>query len=231
MEIRIINLSKQYGKKKALDGFGCVLEKGMNILLGPNGAGKTTLMNGIADAIKVTSGEILYNGENIYGMGEKFRAKLGYLPQNLEFYDYFTGRDILEYFAKLKKLKKGSYDTDALLETVNLTEAADLKCGGYSGGMKRRLGIATAILGDPEVIILDEPTAGLDPKERHVLKDNLKRLAENKIIIMATHIISDAEDIGDKIVLVKSGKNIGEGTIQELCERTMRETGAEKVSL
>lgn len=231
MELRIINLSKQYGKKKALDGFGCVMEKGINILLGPNGAGKTTLMNSIADVIKITSGQILYDGADIYGMGEKFRSRLGYLPQNLEFYDSFTGRDILNYFARLKKLKKGSCDIDALLESVNLTDAADRKCGGYSGGMKRRLGIATAIMGNPEIIILDEPTAGLDPKERHVLKNNLKSLAENKIIIMATHIISDAEDIGDKMILVKSGKNIGEGTIEELCTQTMRETGAADVSL
>lgn len=215
----------------ALKDFSCRICEGVNILLGPNGAGKSTLMNSIADIIPLTSGTIELDGRNVYAMGKEFRRRLGYLPQNPEFYPFFTGRDILRYFAKLKELEKDSYDIDSLLKSVHLTAAADRKCGGYSGGMKRRLGIAVAMMGNPDILIMDEPTAGLDPKERLLFKRNIRRLSEKRIMIMATHIISDAEDIGSHIILLREGENIGEGTIEELTQAVRGETGREQVDL
>ncbi len=231
MELAVENLQKDYKKKRALDGFSCRIQEGVTILLGPNGAGKSTFMNILADLTPRSGGCVSLDGEDIFSMGKKYRKRLGYLPQSPEFYPFFTGRDILKYFARLKELEKDSYDIDALLKSVHLTSAADRKCGGYSGGMKRRLGIAVAMLGSPDILIMDEPTAGLDPRERLLFKRNIKRMSENRIIIMATHIISDAEDIASRILLLKEGKNIGEGTIDELTQAVISESGQEQVDL
>jgi ABC-2 type transport system ATP-binding protein len=231
MELVVKDLQKQYGKKCALNHFNCRLKEGVNILLGPNGAGKSTLMNSLADVLPISGGTVELDGENIYVLGKQYRKRLGYLPQNPEFYPFFTGREIIEYFARLKELKKGTYDVETLLKRVNLSAAADRACGGYSGGMKRRLGIAVAMLGNPDIMIMDEPTAGLDPKERILFKRNIKQLAQDHIVIMATHIISDAEDIGSHIVMLKDGENIGEGTIEELTQAVTAATGREQVDL
>lgn len=231
MELKVTDISKKFRNKKALDGFSCTFTEGINILLGPNGAGKSTLMNGIADAIKIDSGDIEYDGDNIYKMGRNFRKILGYLPQNPEFYPFFKGREIIDYFATLKGLKKNEYNADELMAAVNLSDAIDRKCGGYSGGMRRRLGIAVTMLGNPKVMIFDEPTAGLDPKERLTFKENLKQLSKERIVIMATHIISDAEDIGTKMVLINNGKKLTEGSMEELIKDTETKTGKSGISL
>ena len=216
MELRIEGVNKYYRKKHALKDFSCVFNEGVNVLLGPNGAGKTTLMNCIADVINFDNGKISFDGEDTLKMGKKFRKRLGYLPQNPEFYPFFTGRQIINYFAVLKGIEKDEYNVMELLESVNLADVADKSCGSYSGGMKRRLGIAVTLLGSPAVMIFDEPTAGLDPKERISFKNILKDLSENHIIILSTHIISDAEDVGCNIVLIKEGKILTEGSMEEL---------------
>ncbi|MGN0375474.1 MAG: ABC transporter ATP-binding protein [Butyrivibrio sp.] len=231
MELKVENVNKKYKNKQALKKFSCVFTEGINILLGPNGAGKSTLMNSIADAIKINSGEITFDGQCIFKMGKDFRKQLGYLPQNPEFYPFFTGRQIIEYFAVLKGLKKDEYNVEELMTSVNLSDAMDRKCGGYSGGMKRRLGIAVTMLGNPKVLIFDEPTAGLDPKERIVFKDNLKKLAKERIVIMATHIISDAEDIGSKIVIINAGEKLTEGSMDELIANVEAKSGKQGITL
>ena len=231
MELAVKGINKRFKKKQAVKDFSCVFTEGINILLGPNGAGKSTLMNSIADAVRIDSGEINFDGENIFRMGKEFRKQLGYLPQNPEFYSYFTGRQIIDYFAVLKGLKKDEYSADELLESVNLSDAIDRKCGGYSGGMRRRLGIAVTMLGNPKVLIFDEPTAGLDPKERLVFKDMLKKLSEDRIVIMATHIISDAEDIGSKMVLINNGEKLTEGSMEELITSAEKTCGRQGITL
>jgi len=231
MELRIEKINKHYKKKHALKDFSCVFNEGVNILLGPNGAGKSTLMNGIADIINLDSGNIYFNNESTLKLGKHFRKQLGYLPQNPEFYPFFTGKQIIDYFAVLKGLGKDEYNPEELLAKVNLSEAINLRCGGYSGGMKRRLGIAVTLLGSPAVLILDEPTAGLDPKERITFKNTLKELSDNHIIIMATHIISDAEDVGCKMVLINNGEKLTEGSMESLVDSVKSEINRQEVSL
>ncbi len=231
MELRIEEINKHYKKKHALKDFSCVFREGVNVLLGPNGAGKTTLMNVIADVINIDNGKIYFDGEETLKMGREFRKKLGYLPQSPEFYPFFTGKQIIDYFAVLKGLGKDEYNALELLESVNLAEVADKSCGGYSGGMKRRLGIAVTLLGSPKVMIFDEPTAGLDPKERISFKNILKDLSENHIIILSTHIISDAEDVGCNMVLIKDGKRLTEGSMEDLKAVVTEQTGNKDVTL
>ena len=231
MELRVEEINKHYKKKHALKNFSCVFNEGVNVLLGPNGAGKSTLMNGIADIINLDSGNIYYNNESTIKLGKQFRKQLGYLPQNPEFYPFFTGKQIIDYFAVLKGLEKDEYNSKELLEKVNLTEATNLCCGGYSGGMKRRLGIAITLLGNPDVLILDEPTAGLDPKERITFRNTLKELSDNHIIIMATHIISDAEDVGCKMILINNGEKLTDGSMDSLIERVKIESDRQEISL
>lgn len=231
MELRIKEINKHYKKKHALKDFSCVFHEGVNVLLGPNGAGKTTLMNGIADIINLDNGDIYFDGVETLKMGREFRKKLGYLPQNPEFYPFFTGKQIIDYFAVLKGLGKDEYNALELLEQVNLLDVANKSCGGYSGGMKRRLGIAVTLLGSPKVLIFDEPTAGLDPKERISFKNILKDLSKNHIIILSTHIISDAEDVGCNMVLIKDGKKLTEGSIEELKSTVTKNTDKKEVTL
>ena len=231
MELRIEKINKYYKKKHALKDFSCVFREGVNVLLGPNGAGKTTLMNVIADIINLDNGKIYLDGEDTLKMGREFRKKLGYLPQSPEFYPFFTGKQIIDYFAVLKGLGKDEYNAIELLESVNLADVADKSCGSYSGGMKRRLGIAVTLLGSPKVMIFDEPTAGLDPKERISFKNILKDLSSNHIIILSTHIISDAEDVGSSMVLIKDGKKLSEGSMEELKVVVTENTDKKEVTL
>lgn len=204
-ELTINNLTKKYKDITALDNFSVTLSPGIYGLLGPNGAGKSTLMRCIADVIRPTSGEIMYNGKNIYSMGNDFRKILGFLPQEIGFYPSFTGEEIIKYFAGLKGCKVTSGDIEKRLDSVNLLEFKKKKVGGYSGGMKRRLGIAVTFLNDPDVMIFDEPTAGLDPEERFRFRNLLIELGKTKIIILATHIITDLENVCDKILFIKKG--------------------------
>ena len=206
--LEIQNLSKDYGKKKALRGFNYTFEEGIYGMLGANGAGKSTLMNLITDNLKRTSGNILYNGTEILEMGAKFRALIGYMPQQQGFYENFSARMFLYHMAELKGIRRreAKKQIEHLLQTVNLAGAADLKIGGFSGGMRQRVLLAQALLGDPKILILDEPTAGLDPKERINLRNYIRQLSEDKIILLATHVVSDVETIADRILILKDGE-------------------------
>ena len=210
MKLEIKNLSKTYvkGKPKSLDNLSTEFTSGVYGILGPNGAGKSTLMNIIADNIKADSGEVLYNGENIIELGKDFRNILGYMPQQQGIYKSFTGRRFLWYMASLKGIpkKEAKERIENVLNLVNLKDHADKKLGAYSGGMKQRILIAQALLNDPEVLLLDEPTAGLDPMERIRIRNFISEIAINKIVIITTHIVSDIQYISKEILLMNKGK-------------------------
>lgn len=216
MELKFDKVTKKYGKKLALENFSLTMTEGVYALLGPNGAGKSTLMSCLTDQIRRTSGTISYNGEDIGKMGRSFRAKLGYLPQNFGLYPSFTARQMLAYFAKLKNIKNAEEEIGRLLELVNLTEDADRRSGGFSGGMMRRLGIAISLLGEPDILVFDEPTAGLDPKERIRFRNLINKISSDRIVIFATHIVSDIESTAKNAVLLNKGNIISEGSIGEL---------------
>ena len=220
MELRIEGLKKQYGQKKALDAFSVTFTEGLYGILGANGAGKSTLMNLITDNISRTSGEILFDGTDILKLGKAFRTKVGYMPQQQGFYEQFSGRAFLHYMAELKEIprKQAKVQVEELLKLVNLDGDAHRKVGGYSGGMKQRLLLAQALLGDPSILILDEPTAGLDPKERIRLRNYIADLGRNKIVLLATHIVSDIETIAGQVVLMQDGKLVRQGSVEELLE-------------
>lgn len=210
MKLEIKNLSKTYvkGKPKSLDNLSTEFTSGVYGILGPNGAGKSTLMNIIADNIKADSGEVLYNGENIIELGKDFRNILGYMPQQQGIYKSFTGQRFLWYMASLKGIpkKEAKERIENVLNLVNLKDHADKKLGAYSGGMKQRILIAQALLNDPEVLLLDEPTAGLDPMERIRIRNFISEIAINKIVIITTHIVSDIQYISKEILLMNKGK-------------------------
>lgn len=220
MELRIEGLTKQYEQKKALDAFSVTFTEGLYGILGANGAGKSTLMNLITDNISRTSGEILFDGTDILKLGKAFRTKVGYMPQQQGFYEQFSGRAFLHYMAELKEIprKQAKVQVEELLKLVNLDGDAHRKVGGYSGGMKQRLLLAQALLGDPSILILDEPTAGLDPKERIRLRNYIADLGRNKIVLLATHIVSDIETIAGQVVLMQDGKLVRQGSVEELLE-------------
>lgn len=215
MELEIRNLCKTYGKngKKALDGVSAVLTPGVYAILGPNGAGKSTLMNIITDNLTQDSGQVLYDGEETTALGKAFRSVLGYMPQQQGLYDDFTAAGFLWYMAALKGLtrKEAKERVPELLKLVNLEHAANRKLGGFSGGMKQRVLIAQALLNDPKVLILDEPTAGLDPKERIRIRNFISEIALDKIVLFATHVVSDIEYIAKEILLLKEGRVLFQG--------------------
>lgn len=222
MKLEIKNLTKTYkkGSLRALDGFSAVLTPGVYGLLGPNGAGKSTLMNCITDNIAPDSGTVMYNGTDIHTLGSAYRSILGYMPQQQGLYDDFTLNRFLWYMAALKGLPKNeaSQKITGLLETVNLTQDAHKKLGSFSGGMKQRALIAQALLNDPTILILDEPTAGLDPKERIRIRNFISEIAENKIVLISTHVVSDIEFIAKEILLLKSGRLVSQSTPQKLID-------------
>lgn len=223
--LEIQNLSKDYGKKKALRRFNYTFEEGIYGMLGANGAGKSTLMNLITDNLKRTSGNILYNGTEILEMGAKFRMLVGYMPQQQGFYENFSARMFLYYMAELKDIRRreAKKQIEHLLQTVNLAGAADLKISGFSGGMRQRVLLAQALLGDPKILILDEPTAGLDPKERINLRNYIRQLSEDKIILLATHVVSDVETIADRILILKDGELVADDEPKKLVEAVQGE--------
>lgn len=211
MELIIDRVSKQYGSKIAVDRISLKLKEGVYGLLGANGAGKTTLMRLLCGVLKPTSGRISLDG--MEAAEEEYRAKLGYLPQDFGYYPDFTGRDFLLYMAALKGMSKSKAKKRAeeLLELVGLADMGKKKIKTYSGGMKQRLGIAQALLGEPRLFILDEPTAGLDPKERVRFRDLIAELGKDNIVLLSTHIVSDIEHVADVILMMKEGRLIYQG--------------------
>ena len=213
MELTIDRLSRQFGSHIAVDRVSARLTPGVYGLLGANGAGKTTLMRMVCGVLRPTSGEVLFDGVDIRRLGEAYRARLGYLPQDFGYYPDFTALDFMMYMAALKGIgrrqaKAASLD---LLGVVGLSDAARMKIRAFSGGMKQRLGIAQAVLNDPDVLVLDEPTAGLDPKERVRFRNLIASLAQDKIVILSTHIVSDVEYIADEILVMRAGTFIMQG--------------------
>ena len=219
LEIKKIN--KSFGAKQALSNVSISLEPGIYGLLGPNGAGKSTLMNILTDNLHPDNGEVLWKGKSIFRNNRDYRRILGYAPQQQGLYDSFTGRRFLSYMGALKEIKKSvaEEEIERVAALVNLTSRLDDKIKSYSGGMKQRLLVAQALLGKPELVILDEPTAGLDPKERVRVRETLHSLAEDKIILIATHVVSDVESIAKKIIILQSGKIVAQGQPEELVER------------
>ncbi len=221
MELLVKNINKTYGKKKrALCDVTMSFTPGIYGLLGPNGSGKSTLMNIITDNLKADGGVVLYDGQSIHKRKEAYRAKIGYMPQQQAIYDNFTGEEFMWYMAALKGLDKKQAESriESLIAMVNLGEEKGKKIGSYSGGMKQRILIAQALLNDPDILIMDEPTAGLDPSERIRIRNFLSEISENKIIIIATHIVSDIEFIAKEIILLKAGEIIDHGSPQQLLE-------------
>ncbi len=215
MELVIDRVSKQYKNLIAVDRVSLKLHKGVYGLLGANGAGKTTLMRMICGIVTPTSGRISYDGTDV--REESYRAVLGYLPQDFGYYPEFSGMDFLLYMASLKGIdsKSAKKRANELIKLVSLEDVAKRKIKTYSGGMKQRIGIAQAMLSNPRILVLDEPTAGLDPRERVRFRNIIAELGKNSIVLLSTHIVSDIEHIADEIIMIKSGQLIYQGKWQE----------------
>ena len=230
MELQLEHLSKTYGTVQALKDISYTFKPGIYGILGANGAGKSTMINLITDNVArdkgSAGGSILYDGQDILKLGSRFRGIIGYMPQQQGFYEDFSPKAFLRYMAEIKGIKgkneKGQTvkeQIDELLEVVNLTGVAYKKIGGFSGGMKQRVLLAQALLGDPDILILDEPTAGLDPKERIAIRNYIAEQSRNKIKLFATQVLRDIECIADYVLLLKKGEIIAMGTPVELIEK------------
>lgn len=221
MELTVSGLTKQYQAVTALDDMNARLQPGVYGVLGPNGAGKSTLMNLLTDNLEPTRGQVLYDKQDIRQMGREYRALLGYMPQQQALYAEMTGLRFLWYVAALKGLhrRKARLRIEELLALVNLEQDAHKRLGGYSGGMKQRILLAQALLNDPKVLILDEPTAGLDPKERIRVRNHISAIAQDKIVIVATHVVPDIEYIASWVLLMKKGRLAAQGSPVELTQK------------
>ena len=208
MKLVFENISKLYGDFPALSGINLSLENGVYGLLGPNGAGKTTLMRIMTDLLKPSTGRVLLDGKDIALLGADFRRRLGYLPQDFGFYPNYTAEQYLLYIARLKGLTRfeAKKQTGDLLEMVGLYEKRNQKMKGLSGGQRQRVGIAQALLGDPDILVLDEPTAGLDPEERIRFRGIISNLSRQKTVLLSTHIVSDLEAVANEMILLKKGQ-------------------------
>ncbi|MBE6121793.1 MAG: ABC transporter ATP-binding protein [Solobacterium sp.] len=220
MELILEDVTKQYAGTTAVKQVSLDLHPGVTGLLGANGAGKTTLMRMICGILRPTAGTVCFRTENdiLNASEELYRDALGYLPQDFGYYPDFTGREFLMYMAALKGIDKraAKRKCEELLQTVNLEKAADKKIKTYSGGMKQRLGIAQAVLNEPRILILDEPTAGLDPKERVRFRNLIADLGRDAIVILSTHIVSDVEHIADRILMMKDGSIVFDGQAADI---------------
>ena len=218
MELKMIKLTKQFGDFTAVDHMNLTMTNGVYGLLGVNGAGKTTLMRMICTLLQPSSGKILCNGKDIFKMGADYRKLLGYLPQDFGFYPEFTVKDYLLYIAALKGIRPAvaKKRVKDLISKVGLSKATNKKMKKLSGGLKRRAGIAQAMLNDPKILILDEPTAGLDPNERIRFRNLISELSEDRLVLLSTHIVSDVEYIANEIWLMKDGRLLHQGTADEL---------------
>ena len=219
LEIR--NVSKSYQNKKVLHSLHIKLSHGIYALLGPNGAGKSTLMNILCNQLTYEEGEVLYNGQAIGALKKEYYRRLGYAPQQQGLYDEFSGERFLTYMALLKDIdkKRIPQEVERVAALVNMQPHLKQRCATYSGGMKQRLLVAQALLGEPEILLFDEPTAGLDPKERVSLRHVFEALKEQHTLLIATHVVSDVETIADEVVFLKQGHLIAQGGVKELLLR------------
>ncbi|HJB18863.1 MAG TPA: ABC transporter ATP-binding protein [Candidatus Bariatricus faecipullorum] len=220
MKLELNNLTKTFGGLTAVDHLNVSMHSGIYGLLGVNGAGKTTLMRMLCTLLKPTEGEILWEGQDIFRMGADYRKMLGYLPQDFGFYPEFSVRDYLLYISSIKGLRPAvaKRRTEELLRQVGLSQVAGRKMKKLSGGMKRRAGIAQAMLNNPRILVLDEPTAGLDPSERIRFRNLISELSEERLVLLSTHIVSDVEYIAGEIWLMKEGRIFRTGTLEEMTE-------------
>lgn len=218
MELKIANLTKEFGDFTAVNNLNITMRNGVYGLLGVNGAGKTTLMRMLCTLLRPTNGKITCDGKEIFAMDGEYRKILGYLPQDFGFYPDFTVQDYLLYIAAIKAVRPAvaKKRVNDLLEKVGLSKTAHKKMKKLSGGMKRRTGIAQAMLNDPSILILDEPTAGLDPNERIRFRNLISELAEERLVLLSTHIVSDVEYIANEILLMKAGSLVNRGTTEQL---------------
>lgn len=217
--LTLSHISKSYGKFLAVEDINLELEHGLYGMLAPNGAGKTTLIKMITTLLFPSEGEILYDGIPIQKMGEKYRDLIGYLPQQFGYYKNNTPLQYLDYLAALKNLPKQGLreKIGELLELVGLSDVADKKMKKFSGGMIQRVGIAQAMLNDPKILILDEPTAGLDPKERARFRNIISALSKDRIVILSTHIVSDIESIANQVIMIKDKHLYQMDTVANIC--------------
>lgn len=218
--LRLENVTKKYGDFTAVADIQLELEQGVYGLLSPNGAGKTTLLKMIATLMTPTEGEIIYNGKTIQEMGENYRELLGYMPQHFGYYRDYTAVRYLSYLATLKGMdrKEAGNRIEELLDMVGLSDVKKKKLKTFSGGMLQRVGIAQAMLANPRILILDEPTAGLDPKERARFRELLAEFAKERLVLYSTHIVSDIENIANRIIMLKEHQLYCNSTVEELCQ-------------
>ena len=219
MRLEVKQLVKNYGKKRALKGIDASLTEGVYCFMGPNGAVKSTFMNILTGNLKATSGQILYDGEDIREMGREFRGILGYMPQQQALYPNFTAEGFLAYMAALRDMRRSeaAKRIPQVLSEVGLSEVARDKIRSFSGGMKQRLLIAQAVLAEPKILVLDEPTAGLDPKQRIAIRNLISEIAAGKIVLIATHVVTDVESAANRILLIREGEMAADSTREELC--------------
>jgi ABC-type multidrug transport system ATPase subunit len=217
--LTVSDVTKSYGKKVAIENINLDLNNGLYGLLAPNGAGKTTLIKMITTLLNPTSGEILYNGVEIQKMGAEYRSLVGYLPQKFGYYKNNTPIQYLDYLAALKGMPTNGLKQriNEVIEQVGLTDSANVKMKKFSGGMLQRVGIAQAILADPKILVLDEPTAGLDPKERVRFRNIISALSKDRIVILSTHIVSDIESIANRVIMIKDKHIYKNDTVTEIC--------------
>ena len=221
MELTLDRLTKQFGARIAVDRVSATLAPGVTGLLGANGAGKTTLMRMVCDVLRPTGGQILLDGRDASELGDEYRALLGYLPQDFGYYPDFSALDFMRYMATLKGFsdRDGRARSMELLDEVGLADDARRKVKTFSGGMRQRLGIAQAMLNDPAILVLDEPTAGLDPKERVRFRNLIAGFAQDKVVILSTHIVSDVEFIANRILVMQQGSFVLDGTPEQVVKQ------------